>query len=382
MVDKVRVGIVGTGIISLLHGKAYPRHPNAEIVAVCDNRKEAARERAQQWGVKKIYTDYKQLLKDEEVDAIEILTPHFLHKEIAVAAAEAGKHINVQKPMAVNVKEADEMIRAARKAGVILQAQENYVFFAPIMKAKELIEEGKIGEPVRFRMEQAGGSPIQILPYIKELASKSFEKIPPYFLANMSPFTKRFFENIDRAYAEGWRYDPKRSGGGNMLDHGHHMASVAHWLMGNFKRVYAWIDFSTFGEAPATIMWTYEDQQKHGTWEISQTDIPVFAKYYGGYETYQVIGNKGIIWVTCATERLRNIPPVIMYEGGKTTSFEAVESDWGESFVLAVHHFIDCILEDKQPKFTGEDGKRSIQFILAAYKSAQEGREVDVKEIT
>ena len=73
---------------------------------------------------------------------------------------------------------------------------------------------------------------------------------------------------------------------------------------------------------------------------------------------------------------------MILYEGGKTTSFEDVDSDWGQSFVNGVQYFIDCVLEGKKPKFTAEDGKKSIQFVLAAYKSAQESREVNVKEIT
>ncbi len=114
----IRVAIVGCGRISDLHQIGYRGREDAKIVAVCDTNKGHARDKAQAWGVEKVYTDYAQVLNDKDVDVVELLTPHHLHCSMTVQAAEAGKHVSVQKPMALTAAEADKMIAAAHKAGV------------------------------------------------------------------------------------------------------------------------------------------------------------------------------------------------------------------------------------------------------------------------
>lgn len=100
-VDQVRVGIIGAGRISDLHAIEYRENPNAEIVAVADVDVEQASARARAWGcsLARIYGDYRALLDDPRVNAVEILLPHNLHCEAAIAALDAGKHVSLQKPM-------------------------------------------------------------------------------------------------------------------------------------------------------------------------------------------------------------------------------------------------------------------------------------------
>jgi predicted dehydrogenase len=143
--DKLRVGFIGAGRIADLHALAYQDNPEAEIYAVCDSEEEVASRRAQEWGAQRWLSDYRELLRDDAVDAVEILTPHHLHAEMTIAALEAGKHVSLQKPMSVNLSEADAMIAAAQRSGKLFRVCENFRYYPPFVKAKELLDEGAIG---------------------------------------------------------------------------------------------------------------------------------------------------------------------------------------------------------------------------------------------
>jgi predicted dehydrogenase len=147
----IGAAIVGCGRISELHAMGYEGRRDASIVAVCDTRRGRARAKARSWGVDKVYTDYDRLLADDSVDLVEILVPHDLHASMAIAACRAGKHVSVQKPMALTASEADRMIQSARRAGVVLRVFEYFVFYPPYVEARQMIEEGEIGDPQMLR---------------------------------------------------------------------------------------------------------------------------------------------------------------------------------------------------------------------------------------
>ena len=127
-------------------------------MAVCDTNKALAKKKAKEWGVDKVYTDYQQVLEDKEVDVVELLTPHHLHCPMTIQAAQAGKHISVQKPMALSAAEADQMIAAANKAGVTLRVYETFVYYAPAVRAREMIDAGEIGDVRAVRMHVNSGT--------------------------------------------------------------------------------------------------------------------------------------------------------------------------------------------------------------------------------
>ena len=140
-----RVGFIGAGRIADLHAIEYLQNERAELVAVCDADGRIARARAAAWGLpeSRAFTDHRDLLALADVDLVEILTPHHLHYQHTLDAAAAGKHISLQKPMAISVSQADEMIEAAKRAGVIFKVFENFIFYPPVLRAKELIEAGR-----------------------------------------------------------------------------------------------------------------------------------------------------------------------------------------------------------------------------------------------
>lgn len=116
---KVGFGVIGLGTFGKNHVAAYAAHPLAELIAVCDIKRELAEETAERYRVKH-YADYREMLEDPDVQAVSVATPDFLHKEPVMACAEKTKHVLCEKPLATTVKDAEEMVNAVAKAGVKL----------------------------------------------------------------------------------------------------------------------------------------------------------------------------------------------------------------------------------------------------------------------
>ena len=352
----IRVAIVGCGRISDLHEMGYRGREDARIVAVCDTRRTHARAKARAWGVDKVYTDYQKLLADPEIDLVELLVPHHLHAEMTVAACEAHKHVSVQKPMALTAAEADRMIEAARRAGVTLRVYENFVFYPPHVRAKQMIEAGEIGEPQMVRLHVNTGT------------QGAAWKVP------LSAWM--------------WRFDEQRCGGGPLVfDHGYHLFSLARYLMGEVERVYAWIDKSPvvptkFLDAPALIMFQFKSPRRYGVLDFAHTPhMKIESLYYADDDRVEVIGDKGILFVNRCTARTVDLPALMMFRDGKTTPIPVERVEWHDSFIDCTRHLIGVLREGGQPVLDGPTDKAVLQFVLAALSSAREGKEVRPDEV-
>lgn len=144
----IKVGIVGSGRRSSAHANSFSKREDVELIAFCDIVKEKAESKAEEFGAEKIYTDYRELLRESPVDAISICSPNETHAQIAIDAADAGKHVLVEKPMAQSLKECDDMIDAANKNDVKLACNFQSRFFPRSHFLKELIETRKMGDVV------------------------------------------------------------------------------------------------------------------------------------------------------------------------------------------------------------------------------------------
>ena len=143
--DKVKLAIVGCGAISNLNVPGYLDHNMCEIVALCDPVSERAISKAKEWGINpEIFTEYSDVLSNTDVDAIELLTPTYLHAEQIMAGVKAGKHISCQKPLATSMKEASEIKEVVTKSDLIFRVTENFLYYPPIVKAKQLIDSGAV----------------------------------------------------------------------------------------------------------------------------------------------------------------------------------------------------------------------------------------------
>ncbi|WP_276358203.1 Gfo/Idh/MocA family protein [Cohnella caldifontis] len=348
----IRVCIVGAGRISALNALGYLEHPDAKIAAVCDLDRSKAEEKAKEWGADKVYTDYAEVLKDDEIDAVELLVPHHLHCKMTIQACEAGKHVSLQKPMALTLAEADLMVEAAEKAGVKLKVYENFIWYPPLVKAKELIDAGEIGEPISIRIKSNAGR------------------------ADLG------WEVPQEAWA--WRMNEETCGGGPLVfDDGFHKFSLAMYLMGEVEKVSAWIDRTEivpevyYQDSPAMIMWKYKDSKRYGIMDIvTSKDMFINTDYYSIDERVEVTGTKGVLWITRCTAKMLQIPTLIVYRDGQTTNYENLRDNWADSFIDSTKDFIDCIKFNREPKLNAKEGREVLRFTLAAMESAKRKQEV------
>ena len=165
---KTGFGVIGTGIVGgAWHAHVYHHLPQAELVAVCDLNESRAREIADRYGVPHVYTDYNKLLARPDIAAVSIATPDFAHREIAVAAAKAGKHILVEKPIATTVEDAEAILRAVDEAGVKLMVDFHNRVNPAFVTTRQAVLNGDLGELkyIYARLSNTTFVPTQMLPW-------------------------------------------------------------------------------------------------------------------------------------------------------------------------------------------------------------------------
>ena len=336
MAERIRVALIGCGGISQAHARGYLQSPDLfEVVACCDERKELAEERAQQLGATVVATDYCQVLARDDVDAVDICLPHHLHAEVAIAAAEAGKHVLVEKPIANTLDDADAMIAAAREAGVILMVAHNERYMPVYRKAKELVEQGILGR---------------------------------LFLARADH--NQFVRVNDRH----WLWRKATAGGGVLIGSGIHRVDILRWIVGDIVRVWHRQTlvperFSDEVEAASVTIFEFADGaigELTCTWTAYAAPTAPWYELLWLYGTDGSLHNVGGLFV--ASEKLP--------EGqGKFVQIPLPNED---SFVNEIRHFGECVRDSKTPLTSGEEGRKSLAVVIAAYQAAQTGEGVSV----
>ncbi len=353
---NVRLAIVGCGTISRLNAPGYLEHPNCEVAALCDPARERAERRAAEWGITpRIYTNYDQLLEDPDIDAVELLTPTPLHAEQSIAALEAGKHVSCQKPMARNLREAARLADAVARADTFYRVTENFLYYPPLMKAKELIASGVIGDPNMVRMRVV----------VTSVEAES-ERLP------LAPD------------ALTWRRDPLLNPGGLLYDEGAHKYATAMWWVGEPATVSATVtrtdDYMV--DAPSVVVWRFKDANCLAVFEYSSApDMRIRAPYYALDDFFEIQGTKGLIWVTRCSGEMLDLPPVMLHSGSETVSYQ-VPMDWIEGFKGAARDFIDGILAGRQPRLDVQESTKVLRASLAAYASDAAQRPIDPSTLT
>ena len=349
MARKLRVGFVGLGRVFDLNVRGYLGHPEAEVSALCDADPAILARRAAEHTSARAISDYQDLLR-LDLDLIEILTPHPQHEAMTVAALAAGSHVSVQKPMAMTLPECDRMIEAAAAGGRRLKVFENFIFYSPLVKARELMLEGAIGRPLHFRMKVVMADRAQAW-HVPDSASR-------------------------------WRHALAAQGRGGpiVFDHGHHMMAVALWLFGDVRDGFACIERTETPagvyDAPATLMWRHADPPVHGTWDVSLAlKMTLRTDYYADAERFEIQGEEGIIEVTRCSDRMLDEPALTLYRDGEVRAFHNLNADWGASFARSTCHFLD-VLHGREPEeaLTAPDGRRVIALYDLFQRSNAERR--------
>lgn len=354
MVDRIRVGFIGTGRISDLHAIEYLNNPHAQIVALCDADPALAESRAKAWGLEgvTITDNYTDLLALESVNLVDILLPHYLHAEVALAAMAAGKAVSLQKPMTLTLDEADRLVDAAACANKPFRVFENFLFYPPIVRAKALVDEGAIGTPLTIRLKSNSGN------------RKTAWKVP--------------------AAAQAWRHDRAKAGGGpSVFDDGHHKFAIAWHFMGPADQVHAWIGHTempdgSMRDSPAMISIRFPGN-RYGNFEVVHSpDLTVLTEHYAQDDRVEITGTRGVVLVNHGHGRLADVAPVALLRDGTVTEYRDLETGWESSFVQCTRHFIDALQAGEPARLSGADARAVLRFGLAAEKSARLGCAVDV----
>ncbi len=347
----INVAFLGCGRIADLHQRAYANHPDARLYAICDPDDERREARQAMWKVEKAYTDYRAVLDDPRVDAVEVLTPYDTHEAVVLDALRAGKHVACQKPMTTSLASADRMLAAARASSKLFKVTEIYVTYPPIVFARRLIDQGAIGDLIGLRINYIsgplGGWPVEAKTIDQQVRIAS------------------------------------RGLGLETFDHGHHEWATAWYLLGEAERVSAWIDsLNGVVDGPATIMWKGRNNKRYGVADFMFCpEFHVPSKYYSNDELYQIVGSKGIIMINRGTGDIMDRAPVSLFDGHQWTHFHEVDGDWGAGFVHSTQNFIAAIQGRERPLLTGEEGREVLRFALAVMQSARQRREVYLDEL-
>lgn len=335
MQQKVNVGLIGLGRMGSIYADCLARRtPNAHLAAIADVRPEVAEAQALEYGLTRWYDDHRSLLDQDDIQAVVIASPTSTHREIIVQAAQAGKDIFCEKPVALTLEDTDAALEAVKKAGVKLQLGFMRRFDAGYAEAKKKIDEGAIGQPVTFKA------------------------------IGRDPFCPKL------EYA-----DPDVSGG-LILDMAIHDFDLARWLMGSeVKRVYSeggtlvFPELNTVGDIDNAVVSLLFENGSLGNVEVSRNAL------YGYDIRTEVLGSEGGLMIGY----FQQTPLLLLTRKGITHDMVSyIIERFGEAYRRQIQHFVDCVQQGKEPEVGGMDGRAAVEIGLAATISFNEGRPVEL----
>ncbi|MDP4284147.1 MAG: Gfo/Idh/MocA family oxidoreductase [Bacteroidota bacterium] len=341
--QKTKVAILGAGFISNIHLESYHRFvPEAEIVAVYARDINKAQAFAEKFNIPKWYDELDDIIKNSGCEIVDICLPNFLHFEATLKAVAAGKHIIIEKPLAVTIEEADEMIAACKKSGVKLMYAEELCFAPKYERVRQLVNEGAFGDIYMLKQSEKHSGP-----------------------------------------HSDWFYDVNLAGGGVLMDMGCHAFEWFRWMLKNakVKSVYATMSTvlhngRTKGEDNSIVIVEFEN----GVTAVAENS---WAKLGGMDDRSEVYGTEGVVYAdlfmgNAAISYSKNGYGYAMEKADTTAgwSFTVSEEVFNQGYPHELKHFIECVQQDKQPLVTGEDGRAVLEIIYAAYASAGEGKKI------
>ena len=351
MSKKLRFGVVGTGgIWSGVHAPDILKHPEVEVVAVCDVIKEKADDWAKQTGAKAYY-DYKDMIATADLDIVDICTPNLYHSPIAVAALKSGRHVFCEKPDAINPLEARKMADAAKKSGKTLMCMRNNRWLPASQWLKKFIDGGEMGDIYTGRCgwQRRRGIPGK----------------------------------------GGWFTTKALSGGGPLIDLGVHFIDVATWLMGNPVPVaVSGCTYCKFAQSDASDSEhaKFGNKSAGGTFDVEDLAIG-FIRFANGASLQIEFSWASNIENENAFVELRGTKAGSFMDGTQCKIFtegpaglydiqpKLVKNPRGEHAMM-LYHFIDVVQKRAQPIILPEHGVNMIKILSAMYESAAKGKEV------
>jgi predicted dehydrogenase len=341
--DRLKVGIIGSGFEADIHAASFRIMPEeAEVVAVASPTPGNAAALAKKHSIPRVFTDYREMLCEPDIEMVTITAPNALHARMTIDAAKAGKHVVCEKPLCMTLEEADEMIDACKRQGVLLFYAEELFFTPKYVKAKEMADQGAFGKV--------------------HLVKQSEKHFGPH-----SP----------------WFWDMARAGGGALMDLGCHGIAFCYWFLGRpaLKSVYCQLDTlvhgdKTTGDDHALCILEFEG----GALGFIENS---WAKRGGMDDRVEIYGDQGVSYVNLL---MGNAMPTFSATGygyavekAETTagwSYPVFDEHWNYGIPHEMRHFARCVRGKEEPRATGEDGRVVMEALYAGYASAREGRKV------
>jgi UDP-N-acetylglucosamine 3-dehydrogenase len=336
----LKVGLIGAGAISRVHLEAYVRSQRVEAMAVADPDEEARAAIAERYGIiKEAYGDEAELLADESVEVVDICTPHHLHHRQAMAALEAGKHVIVEKPIALTLEQADEMMAKAEAGKGRLFCALSQRMYPAHLKAKELIEEGEIGKP--------------FLGIVNVLGDELVRMNDP----------------------ESWKGDPERAGGGALFDTGYHAIYMLQHFLGNATSVVASTQRLVV-EAPKKADDTSVVALEMGEGRMGSICVTYAATGTEWSEARFIVGSKGSLQILDGDEEM----PLAGFQDKEFIPLPVHNPPNVNEYGIArtLEHFLECIDTGAEADITLSEARAALATTLAAYESSKTGRRVEV----
>jgi len=376
----IGIGMLGYAFMGKAHANAFKKIPYImyppvaipRLVSICGRNEEAVAEAARRYGYEKYYTDWRKLIEDPDVQVFDNGGPNDMHAEPCIAAAQAGKHVFSEKPLARTAEEARRMLDAVQKAGVKHQVAFNYRFVPAVVQARKLIESGALGRIYHWRAV-----------YLQEWG-------------------------MDPKMPTSWRFQKHIAGSGALGDLGAHIIDLARFLVGEPTRVMGmtqnWLKERPSGSDPSRMVPSDVDDAfvalfdfeggALGTMEASR-----FAQGHKNYNSFEINAQNGsirfnlerlneleVFWANEEPKETRGFHTALISEG-----YHPYWSNWWphghmigweHSFVHEFNHFFDAIVNHKDVAPYGAtflDGYRNAVICDAIVASAASGRAVEIK---
>jgi len=336
----LNIGCIGLGSIANRHLAAYATSPHIESLSAADPN--MANIEAKDCEFRRTTTDYRELLDDDTIQVVDICVPHYLHAPIAIDALEAGKDVILEKPMAMNTEEAEQLAAVAERTGKRLFIAMNQCFMPYHIKAKELIDSGAIGRP---------------------------------FMAvfNIMGNEFRTMNNPDH-----WKGSFDKAGGGAMIDTGYHVT----YMMVRFFGVP-----SAASAATKRLLVEAENKADDNTGVILEFDNRLLGVIAISYtvssedwaERRYIYGTEGSIRLSDEIEC-----PIKLFKDHQEVPVEVekpAEHPHAVSVGRCIHHYLDCIVHDREPMVTYELALDATRTLDAIYQAGREGRRVELSEV-
>lgn len=326
------------------HAEAINNLPEAELIAVATVHEKTAKDFAGKSRARVWYTDYRRLLKRDDIQVVNICTPPFLHQEITIAAAQTGKHVIMEKPISINLKQADGMIDACEKAGVKLGVIFQYRFSKAFQKVKRAIEEGKMGKLI------LGDA------YVKWFRPQEY------------------YESAE------WRGTWDKEGGGALINQSIHSIDLLQWFMGP-------VDWLCGEFATAKHLIEVEDigiailRFKNGAMGVIEGSTAIYPGFplrmelTGQKGSIVIEGDRIKLWKFIETEEEESTDEekqkIMDTSSSPTAGFSS------EYHTLQISEFIDAVRQDRKPLVDGMEGRKALEIVRAIYISGKRGKRIN-----